>query len=274
MMKFSYLLLFLLITPGLFALNPKKDYEVTPAEYGMDYKDVTITTGDNVNLHGWYFKPSDQRSVKIMVISHDGKGNMEDVIEIASNFLTLGYHVLTYDYRGYGQSDDFSINKDFYIYAQFQKDLQAAISFARKGVSGIRQIDLYGRGIGAGLSVAIGSGRNTYIRNIIADSPYYTMEDIRKRYQKEKDKDIKVPLGYDKKQFEPAYAMKSVHAKRKDYMFIAGKDDPIYTKDIVKDLDDLTDNGYVYLVRNATAQTTFSSDKEKYFEELKSFLND
>lgn len=272
MKKISYLFLFLFLSSGLYALDPKESYDATPAQYGMDYKDVTFQTEDDTELHGWYFKPTDQRSVKAMIISHDGKGNMEDVLEIASNFLTLGYHVLTYDYRGYGKSDDFNINEDFYIYAQFEEDLRAAIKFARKEISSIREIDLYGRGIGAGLSIAVGSGRNTYVRNIIADSPYYTMEDIRERFKEEKDKDIKVPLGYDKKQFEPAHAMKSVHAERKNYMFIAGKDDPIYTKDIVKDLEDLTDKGYLYLVRNATAQTTFTKNREKYFAELKSFL--
>mgnify|MGYP006277655287 CR=1 FL=1 len=273
MKKISLILFLILVVSQSFALNPKKTYDITPAQYGIDYEEVNIATEDGLNLFGWYFKPTDPKSIKCVIISHDGEGNMEDVIEIAGDFISLGYHVLTYDYRGYGKSDDFKISDQFYIYAQFEKDMHAAIEYVRKEINGIRQIDLYGRGIGAGLSIAVGAGQHTHVKNIIADSPYYTMEDIRERYMEEKGKDIKVPVGFDKNTFEPAHAMDNRGASRKRFLFIAGKDDDIYDKNVVKDLEDKTDKGTIYLVRNATAQTTYSIDRKAYFEELESFLN-
>lgn len=274
MKKIILISFLLLIASGSYALSPKKTYDITPDQFGMEYEEVSISTEDGLNLFGWYFKPSDPRSIKCVIISHDGEGNMEDVIEIAGNFISLGYHVLTYDYRGYGKSDDFTISPKFYIYAQFGKDMLAAIEHVRKKISGIRQIDLYGRGIGAGLSIAVGAGQHTHVKHIIADSPYFSMEDIRQRYMDEKGINIKVPVGFDKNTFEPAYAMNNQGASRKQFMFIAGKDDEIYDKKIVKELDDMTDNGYVYLVKDATAQTTYAVDRKEYFEELKKFLNE
>ncbi|MFO8086399.1 MAG: alpha/beta hydrolase [Bacteroidales bacterium] len=274
MTRLIFFILFALLTTNAFALNPKKEYDITPDQYGMDYQEVSITTKDQVKLYGWHFSPADPKSIKCVIISHDGEGNMEDMIEIAGNFISMGYHVLTYDYRGYGKSDDFTISKQFYIYAQFEKDMQAAIEFVRKEINGIRQIDLYGRGIGAGLSIAVGAGQRTHVRHIIADSPYYTMNDIREKYQKEKGQDIKVPVGFNKNTFEPAHAMDNPGASRKRFLFIAGKDDDIYDKKIVKNLNDMTDNGDIYLVRKATAQTTYSSDRKQYFEKLKTFLNE
>ncbi len=273
MKRISSFILFFLISVIAFGLNPKKNYEIKPDQFGMEYEVQKISTEDGLQLHAWYFAPSDPKSIKCMIISHDGKGNMEDMIELAGNFLSLGYHVITYDYRGYGKSDDFEISDRFYIYAQFAKDVEAAIEHVRKKINGIRQIDLYGEQIGAGLSIAVGAGQHTHVRNIIVDSPYYSMENIREKYMQEKGENMLVPVGFDKNTFEPAHAMNMQNAGRKRFMFIAGKDDKIYTKGVVKDLEKMTDKGYIYLVKNATAETTFTSDRQAYFRELKKFLN-
>ncbi|MFO8054442.1 MAG: alpha/beta hydrolase, partial [Bacteroidales bacterium] len=221
MQKSGILLLLFSFSLNVAALDPKEDYDFTPAQYGMDYQEVQIPTTDGLTLYGWYFPASSQKSIKCVILSHNGKGNMENMLEIAGDFLSLGYNVLTYDYRGYGKSDDFPISSQFYIYSQFADDTEAAIEYVRKKIDDIRQIDLYGKGIGAGLSIAIGSGQHTHVKNIIADSPYYTMDDIQERYKEEKDTDIKVPIGYDRNTFEPAYAMKASQARRKNYLLIA-----------------------------------------------------
>ena len=67
---------------------------------------------------------------KYIIISSSGDGNMSDNLEIAAQFISNGYHVMLYDYRGYGKSGDFKINNDFFIYPQFVKDLQAACDYA------------------------------------------------------------------------------------------------------------------------------------------------
>lgn len=267
--------LFGLLNPfqGL-SLEPKESYDITPDIYGMDFQEVTIPTEDDLELFGWYFPATDARSVRCIILSHNGKGNMEDMIEIAGDFLSLGYHVLTYDYRGYGNSDPFPVSSEFYIYTQFATDMQAAINYVIREISRIRQIDLYGRGIGAGLSIAVGGGMHTHVKNIIADSPYYTMDDIRERYEKEKGKTLRVPIGFDRNTFEPAHAMNTPQAKRKRFLFIAGRDDPIYTRRMIRDLDNNTDKGTTYTVRRATAETTYTTDRAGYFEALKSFLNE
>ena len=56
---------------SLFALNPSKDYATLPSDYGMDYKEVSITATDGLKLNGWIFKPMEE-SKKYIVISDDG----------------------------------------------------------------------------------------------------------------------------------------------------------------------------------------------------------
>src|SRR5579862_7153934 len=114
-----------------FALNPTRDYKATPDDYGMKYKEIIVTTDDNIQLNTWVFNPA-KLSKKYIIISASGDGNMSDNIEIAAQFLSDDFNVIMYDYRGYGKSSDFKINPNFYIYSQFQKDLAAECDYARK----------------------------------------------------------------------------------------------------------------------------------------------
>jgi pimeloyl-ACP methyl ester carboxylesterase len=103
---------------------------------------------------------------------------MADNLEVVGQFLSLGYNVLTYDYRGYGKSDSFHINQNFFIYAQFAKDLQGVLDYMRKTYSP-GYCDLYGIGIGAGLSIGLGC-TSTQVRRVIADGPTHHSRKRRK----------------------------------------------------------------------------------------------
>jgi pimeloyl-ACP methyl ester carboxylesterase len=253
------------------ALNPVKEYAVTPADYGMDYKEITIQTEDGLELYGWMFKPN-QNSNKIMIISHDGNGNMSDMLEQVSNFISLGYYVITYDYRGYGKSAAFTINNKFYIYSQFQKDLKAVYSYVKKYHDNLTKIHMYGVGIGAGLSLAVGA--NMGLGLIIADSPYSTLEAIKTKIKEVKNEDVMLPLGFNKTELEPKYALEAKGGLVGKIMMIAGDDDPVYTPKDIKELAKSDPDGStVFVVKGATSETTFTKDKAKYFEEIKSFCN-
>jgi|AntAceMinimDraft_17_1070374.scaffolds.fasta_scaffold02133_6 hypothetical protein len=275
MKKINFIILLVLINTYVFALNPSKEYPVRPDEYGMDYKEVTINTEDSLQLKAWFFK-SPNTSYKIMILSDDGNGNMADLIEIASYFLTLNYNVLTYDYRGYGESSDFKINKNFYIYSQFEKDISAAINYVKKDHPDMPQISLYGTGIGAALSIC--AGINKKIEKIIADSPYITLIEIQKKLKEKKFLDVRMPIGYNKIKLEPKHALESnnISAYLKGIMLIAGQDDEIYTPKDMKTLGKMVKNipVKIYIAKKSTIKNTFLSDKEKYFAEIKDFLKE
>jgi len=268
MKRLKITVLLLLLAATSFALNPSKQYATTPADFGMDYKDISIQTEDNLTLAGWFFNAKEASSSKIIIISDDGDGNMADMIEIASNFLSLGYNVITYDYRGYGKSSDFVINQKNYIYAQFEKDLNASIAYVKKYHAKIKNIHLYGLGIGAGLSLAVGVNSKD-VGRIIADSPYSTLEDTKKRIKEKKGIDVIVPLGFNKITFEPRYALEAKGANV-SIMLIAGDKDEIYSPKDIKELSKLR-SSTVYIAKDATSADTFSSNKGKYFDEIKKF---
>ncbi len=273
MKKIGLLISAFLMSLCSFGLNPSREYAITPTEYGMTYEDISIPTEDGLTLKGWFFKAPDAGSYKIIIISDDGDGNMADNIELVSNFVTLGYNVMTYDYRGYGKSSDFTINKNFFIYAQFQKDIEAALNYVKKYQSKMRNVNLYGIGIGAGLSLAVGANHPEVTR-IIADSPYSNFEEMKTIIKEKNGMDALFPLGYNKNYLEPTYALQSKGGTLSGIFFIAGENENIFTAKIAKKLSNIRSSiSSVYIFKNATAATTFSSNKTKYFEEIKKFLN-
>lgn len=251
-----------------FALNPVRDYKVTPDQYGMDYKEISIPSTDNVQLNAWVFKPSSE-SRKYIIISSSGDGNMSDNLEIAAQFLSIGYNVIMYDYRGYGKSADFKILPDMYVYPQFVKDLMGVCDYARKFCN--TQFDLYGVGIGAGLSLAVGSERPE-VRRIIADAPYSSLEDMKNRIKQVQGKDVMMPLAYDKMFIEPKYAL-AKGEQLYGIMLIVGEKDQLVTPDDMKALKEVHSKGCtIYVVPGATNDKNFSSNKNAYFDQIKKFL--
>ena len=260
----------LLLISNLNALNPVRTYSVKPSDFGMKYDEIKIKSEEGIMLNAWYF-PSSQTSYKIMVLSDDGNGNMSDLMEQVSIFLSLGYHVLTYDYRGFGASSDFEIKPNFYIYSQFQKDLVAVVDYIKKEKSSIPKIHLYGVGIGAGLSISVGANNN--LATIIADSPYSTFDLAKTRIKEVKNIDVLVPLGYNKVECEPKYALESKGGQLNGILFIVGDKDLICTPKDIKELAKIRSGvSSVYSVKNGNGDNNLSIDKEKYLSEIKSFL--
>ncbi len=81
------------------ALNPSKEYKVKPEKYGMTYKEERISTKDGATINAWFFENT-KKTTNWMIISGSGDGNMSDDIEIAGQFLSAGWNVCMYDYRG------------------------------------------------------------------------------------------------------------------------------------------------------------------------------
>jgi hypothetical protein len=269
-MRSLFIGLFLFFSFSVIALNPSRQYSVKPTDFGMKYNEIKIPTSDGLTLNAWYF-PSSQTSYKVMVLSDDGNGNMADLMEQVGIFLSLGYNVLTYDYRGYGASSDFEIKPNFYIYAQFLKDLNAVVDYLKKEKTNLPKIHLYGIGIGAGLSIAVAANRN--LGTVIADSPYTTFDLAKQRIKEANGQDVLLPLGYNKNECEPKYALETKGGQLSSVFFIVGDNDPVYTVKDIKELEKIRSSiSSVYIVKNSTGGNNLSVNKEKYMEEIKKFL--
>ena len=146
---FIFSLLFLV--HSAVALKPTFEYDAIPSDYGIIYREVSIPTADSLNLNGWFFPAQDTTGILNFIVGHipvpeeykpapreyifdtenpaptiivangDG-GNMMYLILYAYNFCTRGYNVLLFDWRGFGHSDPFEMDRDMLCCTEFLTD--------------------------------------------------------------------------------------------------------------------------------------------------------
>ena len=258
----------------LMSLNPSREYKQTPDLYGMEYQELKIPTPDGATLYGWFF-PAPKESKRYIIISDDGEGNMADNLELVSLFQSAGYNVITYDYRGFGKSSDFKIDNRVYIYPQFVKDLEAVIKFSRRRFPTVK-FDLYGRGIGAGISIGVACNRNDIVK-VIADAPFLKLQDIKQRYMKYKGQEVIIPFGYNKK-YEPYYAIEEPPTALKGILVIVGENDKVIGPEDIKkwqkEVKPAKKLVELYIVPGVDNAQTFEKDKDAYFNKIREFLAD
>jgi uncharacterized protein len=268
-MKMKSLFLFvasvLLISKSSTALNPSREYKVKPEKYGMVYKEEKVATKDGATLNSWFFETA-KKTTNWVIISASGDGNMADNIEICGQFLSAGWNVVMYDYRGYGASSDFQIDPDTYIYPQFLNDLNAVCDYLRKSRA-ITKFDLFGLNIGAGLSLGVGCNRPE-TKRIIADGPWTGLELMKKKMKEKKNKDVIIPFGYDKT-FEPMYACDKARPGIKVLLIVSPQDEMLNPVDMKL----LKCSTQTYIVPQSPSNAeNFSTDKNFYFEKVSKFL--
>lgn len=180
----NILIIILIITlwSNSYALKPSRNYRVVPSAYSLIYKDVHFQTKDGITIKGWFFpaqddiglgyseenklnrkpyKTLDDLKRPTVVICNGDAGNMDALIVFPINLVVKGFNVLTFDWRGFGESDDWPIETDYLCYPEFLLDYDAAIDFVKTLPEvNINRIGIFGFSTGAYLSFAIAAKRN------------------------------------------------------------------------------------------------------------------
>ncbi|MEM7101902.1 MAG: alpha/beta fold hydrolase [Bacteroidota bacterium] len=257
----------------LSALNPSRTYTTLPDKYDMVYKEIKLNTLDGkAEINVWDF-PATVRysSASVVLIAHNGEGNMADYLKRVDQFLKQGHRVIIFDYRGYGSSSKFEIDNNMYIYPQFINDLETAIQYVWQKTR--QPFSLYGWGIGAGLAVGVGYN-HAEVKRIIADTPFLSMEDLENRFSKW-DEPMDVPFAGYNKRFEPIHALSLEPSKNFDkILFIIGSNDILFTstdyKRIMQSQSDL--NASLQVIENPDRTDNFKADKAAYMKAVGKFL--
>jgi fermentation-respiration switch protein FrsA (DUF1100 family) len=81
---------------------PARAIEWTPADAGLEFRDIELTAEDGERLHGWWV-PASAPSAGHVLFCHGNAGNIGDRVDHAALLATAGFDVLLFDYRGYGR---------------------------------------------------------------------------------------------------------------------------------------------------------------------------
>ena len=103
---------------------PKRKLLSSPEDFKLAYHDVWIKTEDEERLHGWYLPAKGEPKASVLHLH----GNAENISTHIFNVYWLpkhGYDVLTFDYRGFGQSSGTASLPEVVM------DAQAALAYLR-----------------------------------------------------------------------------------------------------------------------------------------------
>jgi fermentation-respiration switch protein FrsA (DUF1100 family) len=155
----------LLYYPGL----PSRTVDATPADTGLPYENLRLTTEDGVQLHAWYVPAVTPRGT--LLFSHGNAGNIAHRLDSIRLFHSLDLNVLIYDYRGFGESEGKPSEQGTY------RDVRAAWNYLRenRGMDA-RQIVLFGRSLGAAITVDLAS--QVPAAGVILESAFTSVPDM------------------------------------------------------------------------------------------------
>lgn len=99
------LCLLLVFTQARYVYAPEKGVGLTPDYYDLAFEDLTLTTQDGETLGAWFVPVStNAEQARTVLFCHGNAGNLGDRLDSIQTFHRLGYNVLAFDYRGFGES--------------------------------------------------------------------------------------------------------------------------------------------------------------------------
>ncbi len=138
--------------------------ERTPADVGMDYRDVQVTTSDGLRLAGWWTPSKNGAAV---IVQHGYMTNRStQLLEIAATLARGGYGVLLSSLRAHDLNDGRVISFGL----EEMKDLSAWLAFIQtlEGVDPSR-IGIFGNSLGGSLAIQL-AAQTQSIKAIVTHS--------------------------------------------------------------------------------------------------------
>jgi hypothetical protein len=128
-MKNLILVIFAVLYLNASAINPVKDYIYYPDSLGLKYTETKILTSDSTLINTWEIAPlvASENNEKVIILAGTDAGNMSYLLNHAYALSYNGFNVILFDYRGFGESTDFNINREQLYYNEFTLDLSAII---------------------------------------------------------------------------------------------------------------------------------------------------
>lgn len=144
--------------------------EQTPADYGLEYEDVTVITPDGLKLVGWYIQSENSAAV---IVQHGYKADREELLNEAEMLARHGYGVLLTTVRAH----DYSEGEQIYFGLKEMQDLEAWYQYllTRSDVNPER-IGILGNSYGGMLSIQY-AAQNRQIKAVVANSAFSSLND-------------------------------------------------------------------------------------------------
>lgn len=141
----------------------------SPADVGLAFEDVYLSTSANDRVHGWFIAHSEPRGT--ILYFHGNAGNIGHRVSAIQRWHRLKFSILIIDYPGYGQSDGRASEDGCYAAAR------AAWKYLRtiRGMAA-SDITIFGRSLGGGVAAQLASEVDA--NALILDSTFSSVPDM------------------------------------------------------------------------------------------------
>ena len=181
---------------SVYSINPDREYIRTPDSVKWNYQQLDINTRDGFRLNTWIYetKPENDKDT-VLILAYPDAGNMSYFVYHAAILANAGYTVVTFDYRGFGKSQDFEIQKEFLYYKEFAWDLEAVVETISKEIPN-KKLGIWAMSMGTTIASRAYPQIKGQIDFIIGEG-FVTDPDGIVDYYKEKGKEILLPESSD-----------------------------------------------------------------------------
>jgi uncharacterized protein len=218
---------------GALLYFPARELLKNPRDAGLDYEDVAIETEDGERLHGWLVASKRTGSAGHVLFFHGNAGNIGDRVPLAGLLAHVGFDVMLFDYRGYGQSTGKPNEPGTYLDARAARG-----SLTAREDCDLARVVYLGESLGAAVATELAQASPP--RALILQSAFTSLRDVARRHYPlprfvipdaypticridsvdapvlvlHGDRDTVVPVSHGQKLFEAAGPPKHLHIFR------------------------------------------------------------
>ncbi len=153
--------------------TPTRNLEASPTDIDLLYDNVFLTTKDQIKIHAWHIPAS--QAEKTILFMHGNAGNISHRLETIQIYNQLGFNILIFDYRGYGESGGKPSERGTYLDAISAWDYLIKEKNVRA-----ENIIVVGRSLGGGVASEL--AKNVTPAMLILESTFSSMSDISKEH--------------------------------------------------------------------------------------------
>lgn len=245
-----------------FSINPDREYNQRPEKYNLVYNELKVEVNSKIFLNLWDYAENRKTSDKTIIIVGGDAGNMGYLVDDAANLISLGFHVITFDYRGFGSSSDFNIEKSQLYYDEFSNDLSSVIQYARKTYPS-HKIGLFAFSMGTLISYL--TFQKECYDFFIGDGVIYNPADVVERIKNNFHKDFNLPSN-------TKYRRELIKGINIPMLLFAGTNDIITTVDDCKKIININRQSQI-IKYDGGHLSGYKTLKKEYYKNIQGFIN-
>lgn len=142
----------------------------SPADHGLDYKDIAFPSRDGLTLRGWFIPAVSPRGT--VILCHGHAGSMDPDLKYVPAFHKRGYDVLIFDFRAHGRSDGHLVSMG----SLEQQDLLGAVDWLRQ--RGIERVGVLGFSMGGRVAICTAPQTEAIVAVVSDGGPTTILEAI------------------------------------------------------------------------------------------------